>query len=63
MRERAVPLVQHITFIKFHLNVCKRTDALGPVRILIDTIGDAGPGLVGSVDYRAKPDQVGMAGL
>ena len=54
---------EHVTFIKLHLRVCNRTDASGPVRILIVRNWGCGLGRVGSVDYQAKADQVGMAGL
>jgi hypothetical protein len=54
---------EHHTFIKLHLRVCNRTDAPGPLRIFDATQVGSGPGCVGSIDYRAKADQVGMAGL
>jgi hypothetical protein len=54
--------VEQVTLIKLHLRVRKRTDASGPVvRILM--LRNWGSGRVGSGDYQAKPDQVGMAGL
>jgi hypothetical protein len=55
---------EHLAFIKLHLmRVYKRTDRSRPVRILMVHNWGCGRGRVGSVDYRAKSDQMGMAGL
>ena len=52
----------HCTFIKVRVRVQKRTDALGPARILLVRNWGRDPDLVGSLDYKAKPE-MGMAGL
>src|SRR5258708_39552276 len=45
------------------MRVYKRTDRSRPVRILMVHNWGCGRGRVGSVDYRAKSDQMGMAGV